>query len=171
MKPENYLMAKQLFIDQYNNYDKLDDIGEFVHNVVIPYFDLLACDLEEIISTIKSQTESPIQVLDYIELIFNSKLYDSYLTNVSNYSHYLVILVEFIKYLNYKEIKSFLENIESKEEKPFIQEVLMKATEERSQYCMDKIKQVYQDLVNNYSNYTFSILACDELFEANNINI
>ncbi len=185
MNPTNYEMAKSMFIEGYKTYQSIEDIGEFISKVIIPYFEPLACDLEELIKIIKTQTDNPNQVLDYLELIFNSKLYDSYLyaNNTANnnllrphdnYTHYLVILIEFTKYQEYHKIKDKLESIESKQEtenKTFIQDLLMKATIERSQYCFDKIKMVYLDLINNFSSYNNSIIACKELFNANNINI
>jgi hypothetical protein len=179
MNPTNYEIAKNMFIEGYKTYQTTEDLSEFISRIVIPFFELLACDLEELVNTIKTQTDSPIQVLDYLEIIFNSKLYDSYLyandSKVSdNYSHYLVILIEFTKYQQYQDIKHQLESIESKQEltdKTFIQDLLMKATIERSQYCLDKMKQVYLDLVSNHSFCYNSITACDELFNANNLDI
>ena len=183
MNPANYEMAKTMFVEGYKTYQTTEDMGEFISRVVIPYFEPLACDLEELVDIIKTQTDSPIQVLDYLEVIFNSKLYDSYLyantkneilKSSDNYAHYLVILIEFTKYQEYQEIKDKLETIESKQEsndKTFIQDLLMKATIERSQYCFDKMKQVYSDLMNNFSSYNNSITACNELFNANNINL
>jgi hypothetical protein len=183
MNPANYEMAKTMFVEGYKTYQTTEDIGEFISRVVIPYFEPLVCDLEELVDIIKTQTDSPIQVLDYLEVIFNSKLYDIYLgvnnskeklNNKDNYSHYLVILIEFTKYQEYQDIKGKLENIESKQEsndKTFIQDLLMKATIERSQYCLDKMKLVYSELINDFSSYNNSIMACDELLNANNLNL
>lgn len=183
MNPANYEMAKTMFVEGYKTYQTAEDIGEFISGIIIPYFEPIACDLEELVDTIKTQTDSPIQVLDYLEVIFNSKLYDSYLyannkneslRTSDNYAHYLVILIEFTKYQEYQEIREKLHTIESKQDsndKSFIQDLLIKATEERSQYCLDKMKQIYKDLIDNFSSYNNSITACNELFGANNINL
>ena len=176
----NYNIAKNMFIQGYKTYQTTEDLSEFVSSVIIPYFEPLACDLEELVDIIKSQSDNSIQVLDYLELIFNSNLYDSYLyTNKSNqqnqqsdnYAHYLVILIEFTKYQQYQDIKQKLETIETKQEKTFIQDLLMKATVERSQTCLDKMKQIYLDLLTNYTGFVNSITACNELLNANNINL
>lgn len=177
MNPINYETTKKHFVEGYKMYSNNEDLSEFISTVIIPNFEPLACDLEELVELIKVQTDSSIQVLDYLELIFNSKLYDSYLTinkleQTNNYSHYLVILIEFIKYQQYQNIKQTLETIESKQDdKTFIQELLMKATDERSQYCLDKMKQVYGDLKDNHSSNENCLMACDELLCSNNINL
>lgn len=183
MNPVNYEMAKTMFIEGYETYKTNEDIGEYISRVVIPYFEPLACDLEELVDIIKTNTDSPIQVLDYLEVIFNSKLYDSYfytnskndlLKSYDNYYHYLVILIEFTKYQQYQDIRKTLETIESThqvDDKTFIQDLLMKATIERSQNCLDKMKLIYTDLLNKFSSNNNSITACNELFSANNINL
>ena len=93
---------RKQFINGYNKYLESDDLSNLVLLVVIPNFELLACELEYLINDINETTENKIQVLDYIELIFNSKLYDSILEvlkiSEENYTHYLIILIEFIKY-------------------------------------------------------------------------
>lgn len=177
MDPINYETTKKQFVEGYKMYSNNEDLSEFISSVVIPNFEPLACDLEELVELIKVQTDSSIQVLDYLELIFNSKLYDSYLTTnkleqINNYSHYVVILIEFTKYQQYQIIKQTLESIESKQdEKTFIQELLMKATTERSQYCLDKMKHVYNDLKTNHKSNEDSLIACDELLNAHNITL
>jgi hypothetical protein len=177
----NYELAREEFINGYIQYEKTNDVSQLVQNVVIPYFEPLACDLEELIDEISSKFNNPKQVIDFIELIFNSKLYDSYLLGIgkkyvseNNYIHYLIILIEFIKYEQYQKIKNTLNQLElsqNEKDKTIIQEVLMKATDERSQYCLDKIKSTYQDLKINYSNCVNSILAADSLISSNNLSI
>jgi hypothetical protein len=179
MNPENYEMAKTMFIEGYEGYETIEDIGEFISRIIIPYFKLFACDLEELVNIIKTKTDSPNEVLGYLEVIFNSKLYDSYLyANNSqlfdNYSYYLIILIEFTKYQQYQNIKEKLEIIEtahSSDDKNCIQDILMKATIERSQHCLDKMKVIYTELLNKFSLNTNSIIACNELFNANNIKL
>jgi hypothetical protein len=176
-------MAKNEFVEGYKKYQNSEDLSLLVDSVVIPYFEPLACDLEELVDLIKSQTDESIQVLDYLELVFDSKLYDSYLDTINlksvtnssdNYSHYLVILIEFTKYQQYQDIKQKLTSIENNQkdqDKTFIQDLLMKATEERSQYCLDKMKKVHMDLITNHTSCYNSITACDELLNSNNINL
>ena len=79
-KSEEYLFdIKNKFINGYDKYLQSNDISEFIHGVVIPNFDIIACDLEELIDNINEKTDNKNQVIDYVELIFNSKLYDSML--------------------------------------------------------------------------------------------
>ena len=71
MNPENYEMAKTMFIEGYEGYETIEDIGEFISRIIIPYFKLFACDLEELVNIIKTKTDSPNEVLGYLEVIFN----------------------------------------------------------------------------------------------------
>ena len=183
MNPELYEKAKKDFINGYQQYLVSEDVSSLVQNVVIPYFEPLACDLEDLIDEIFNNNEQSNQTLDYIELIFNTKLYDSILlvmknvfTNNSNqniynysYTHYLIILIEFIKYQKYLIIKQALERINNNSSNSIIQDVLDKATTERAQYCLDKIKSTYLDLVTNYKQLTNCINVTNQLIDENNL--
>lgn len=193
-KSEEYLAdIKSKFVNGYDQYLNSNDISDFIHNIVIPNFDIIACDLEELIDSINQTTENKNQVIDYIELIFNSKLYDSILevlkenNEKESFVHYLIILIEFVKWEKYQKIKSNLSNYNTNYEsntnpdsnpdlnpdnkQVIIFDVLNKATDERAQYCMDKIRSTYKDLITNYSNYANCIDVCENLLESNNINL
>jgi hypothetical protein len=147
----------------------------------------LACDLEELIDKINESYDNKNQVIDYVELIFNSKLYDSILevfknkttqniqttqqSNNNSYIHYLIILIEFVKWEKYQKIKTNLSNYEGLDKKIIIFDVLNQATDERSNYCLEKIRSTYNDLVTNYSQFTNCIDACKNLFESNNLKL
>ncbi len=177
----NNEVVKKQFVDGYNKYLESDDISEFVFNIVIPNFEMLACDLEELIDQINETTDNKNQVIDYIELIFNSKLYDSILdvlktqtVNEESYTHYLIILIEFVKWEKYQKIKANLLNYgpESATDKQvIIFDVLNQATDERSNYCLEKMRSTYNDLITNFSKFTNCINACENLFESNNIKL
>lgn len=176
----NYKIIKTEFINNYKTYQTTDNIAEFISRVVIPYFEPLACDLKELVDSIKNQTDNSIQVIDYLEVIFNSKLYDSFIyanTNndttktTDNYIHYLIILIEFTKYQEYQEIEGKLKTIQYSNNNTFLQDLLIDEIIKKSQYSLDKIKQVYKDLIDNFSCYNNSITACNELLGANNIKI
>ncbi len=187
MDMELYQKARTEFVNGFKNYLVSDDVSELVLNVVIPYFEPLACDLDDIIDEIFNNNEQSQQTLDYIELVFNSKLYDSLIAVVKehsnnsnlNYTHYLIILVEFVKYKKYLIIENALkrihdnndnENNESTNNKSSIlEDVLAKATQERKQYCLDKIKSTYTDLVDNYPQFTSCINVSTDLVHDNNL--
>jgi hypothetical protein len=191
MNPENYEIAKNMFIEGYQTYEENEEIEEYTHRVIIPYFELFARDLENLVNIIKNKDDSTLQIIDYLEVIFNSKLYDFYLfinnennllKSPNNYSHYLIILIEFIKYKQYQYISKTLESLEPIEpiepiessqipnDKNFIQYLLTKATIEKSQNCLYKMKLIYTELLNNFSSNINSINACNKLLNANNIN-
>jgi hypothetical protein len=168
--------VKKQFVDGYNNYLKSDDLSEFVSSIIIPNFELLACELEYLINDINEIAENKNQVLDYIELIFNSKLYNSILDVLKSskeeyYTHYLIILIEFIKYEKYQKIKTNLSNYEGSDKQTIILDVLNQATNERSNYCLDKIRSTYNDLVTNNPKFTNCIEACENLFESNKLKL
>ena len=168
--------VRKQFIDGYNKYLESDDLSELVKIVVIPNFEIIACELEYLIDDINETTENKIQVLDYIELIFNSKLYDSILevhkkSNEEHFIHYLIILIEFIKYEKYQNIKNSLSNYCTTDKKPIILDTLNLATDERANYCLDKMRSTFNDLVKNYPKFMNSIDACKNLFESNNIKL
>ncbi len=167
---------KKHFVDGYKKYLESDDVSILVSSIIIPNFELFACELEYLIDDINETTDNKYQVLDYIELIFNSKLYDSILdvlnkTLEEHYIHYLIILIEFVKYEKYQNIKKSLLNYSTSDKKPIILDTLNLATDERSTYCLDKIRLTYNDLVKNYSNFVNCIDACKNLFESNNIKL
>lgn len=164
------------FINYYNKYLESDDLSDFVSLIVIPNFELLACDLEHLIDDINETTENKNQVLDYIELIFNSKLYDSILevlntTSEEHFIHYLIILIEFVKYERYQNIKNSLSNYCTTDKQPIILDTLNLATDERANYCLDKMRSIFNDLVKNYPNFLNCIDACKNLFESNNVKL
>jgi hypothetical protein len=165
---------KKQFINGYNKYLESDDLSNLILLVVIPNFEVIACELEYLIDDINETTENKTQVLDYIELIFNSKLYDSILevlkTSEEHYTHYLIILVEFIKYEKYQNIKKSLLNYCTSDKQPIILDTLNLATDEKSNYCLDKMRLTFNDLVKKYPNFVNCIEACENLFESNNIN-
>jgi hypothetical protein len=168
--------VKKQFIDGYQKYLDSDELLEIVKSVVIPNFEIIACELEYLIDDINETTDNKNQVLDYIEMIFNSKLYDSILdihkkSNEEHYLHYLIILIEFIKYEKYQNIKNTLSNFCSTDKKPIIFDTLHLATDERANYCLDKIRSTFNDLVKNYPNFMNSIDACKNLLESNNIKL
>lgn len=176
MSVENYNEdIRKQFINGYNKYLESDDLSNLVLSVVIPNFELLACELEYLINDINETTENKIQVLDYIELIFNSKLYDSILevlkTSEEHYTHYLIILIEFIKYEKYQNIKKSLLNYSTSDKQPIILDTLNLATDEKSTYCLDKMRLIFNDLVKKYPNFVNCIDACKNLFESNNIKL
>lgn len=177
MEIKNFDSAKKHFVSSFQNYES-QDLSELINHVVIPYFEQFACDLEELVDIIKQENSNTVQVLDYIELVFNSKIYDSYLEVVNfdsysddNYSYYLVILIEFTKYQQYLNIKNNLQQIETNkpDDKLFIQDLLMTATNEKLENCLNKIKKYYLELQN--TTYDKSKFACVELFTANNLEI
>lgn len=169
--------AREDFIEGYKNFLLSDDLVDLVQHTVIPYFELFACDLNELMEVISERHDNKNQVLDYIEMIFNSKLYDSVLsvlktekttTDVSlSLTHYLIILIELTKLERYQEIKQKLNNLTINTltiNTSILQDSLLKATDERIQYCVDKIKSIYKDLTTNYQECKNCIFACDELF-------
>jgi hypothetical protein len=168
--------VKKKFIDGYHKYLEANDVSELVFNTIIPNFEILACDLEELIDKINESSDNKNQVIDYIELIFNSKLYDSILEVLKtqsdireSFTHYLIILIEFVKWEKYQKIKTNLSNYEGLDKKVIIFDVLNQATDERSNYCLEKIRSTYNDLVTNYSQFTNCIDACENLLESNNL--
>ena len=168
--------VKKQFIDGYNKYLESFDLSDFISSIIIPNFELLACELEELIDDINETFENKNQVLDYIELIFNSKLYDCILdvfklTEEENYIHYLIILIEFVKWEKYQKIKISLSNYDGSDKKPILLDVLNQATDERSQYCLDKMRSTYNNLITNYPKFTNCIDACKNLFESNKLKL
>ncbi len=173
-----YEKAKLDFVNGYKQYLLSDDVSELVTNVVIPNFEPFACDLDELINEIFNNNENSNQTLDYIELIFNTKLYDSVLSIMTqhtnpqfNYIHYFIILIEFVKYKKYLLIENALERIHSNsdDKSSILEDVLTKATNERKQYCLDKIKSTYLDLVTNYSHYENCISVTNDFMQTNNL--
>ena len=187
---------KSQFVNGYKKYLESDDLSELIVNIIIPNFEIFACDLEELINQINESNDNKNQVIDYIELIFNSKLYDSMLdvlklqtkytnqeellAHSSSYIHYLIILIEFVKWEKYQQIKANLSNYNKADEpteptdpnnQAIIFDVLNQATDERSNYCLEKIKSTYNDLVKNYPKFTNCIGACENLLETNNLKL
>lgn len=170
--------VKKQFIQCYSKYLESDDLSDFVYSTIIPNFEMLACDLEELINEINESNDNKNQVIDYIELIFNSKLYNSILEVLKtqdikeeSYTHYLIILIEFVKWEKYQQIKANLSNYNGSDKQVIIFDVLNQATDERSNYCLEKIRSTYNDLVTNYTKFTNCIDACENLFESNNLKL
>jgi hypothetical protein len=77
-------------------------------------------------------------------------------------------LIELTKLEHYREIKQKLNNLTLNVS--ILQDSLLKATDERVQYCVDKIKATYKDLTINYQECINCIFACDELFNNNDLS-
>lgn len=174
---------KAQIVKGYEYFKTNDDISELVCNTVIPNFDIIACNIDEIINEIESKNNDN-QVLDYIEMIFNSSLYESIITEVKsfniepcyNYFHYLMILIEVSKINKYNEINSRLNQIlnntkTDKEETPFGVSVLIQATEEKINNCKNRIKYIHNNLVTDFPELINCKIACNELLNSSNIII
>ena len=117
----------QIVLDFINSYDKfktIDDIPEIIHNIVIPNFHLLACDLGEIINSINSKYSVQSESMDFIETIFNPNLYQVIFESMDKtqdrLTHYLVILVELTKLNQYELMANRLATILSDEKYPIL---------------------------------------------------
>ena len=111
----DYTEVKSSFINSYSTFKTIEDIPNLIHNIVIPYFEILACDLSEIIDRINTQYSVQSESMDFIELVFNPNLYQVMLEqmdkNKDQYIHYLIVLVEFNKMEKYMEMRTRLETI------------------------------------------------------------
>lgn len=188
---ENNTEHKQLFdnykelMEQYNTiikeYETCDDVSELISNNIIPYFELFICDLENIIDTINNKTNNLKLILNFIELIFNFILYDTYLSMCkananNNFTHYLIILAEFTKYEQYQKIVNSIKDLSTDtfvkygiSENENDQKELLDITNIKITRCLEKIKNTYSDLVTNFSTYENCKEACFELLSANNL--
>ena len=171
----NYQEAKSHFINSYETSNSIDNISELVYNIVIPHFNLFACDLSEIIDLINSKYSIQSESMDFIELVFNPNLYKVILEQKDNtndeYIHYLIVLVEYIKLEKYTEMKSRLETILSNDKisNTILSDGIRQASNERIDNCKERITNTINDLKNNYSNFVLSLTGIKILLETNNI--
>ena len=170
--------AKVNFVNGYEQYQRTKDVSETIINSVIPYFETLCCDLEELLVSITEKFGDGIQVLDYVELIFNPKLYNTILEFIqieevdpaTNYTHYVIILAECVKLERYRQIKEKLLNIGDNDiGKTILHDALTTATNERIEITIERIKSIYMDLINN-SMLVNSKSGCDELLKTHNLS-
>jgi len=172
-----YDEAKKVFIAKYKDFKNLDDIYCVTRDIVIPFFDSFACDLEEIIDSINKEHNVNNESLDYIENIFSQKLYDSIISTLDKnardrYIHFLIITIEHIKYRKYKIIEERLNDLTinmSTESKPFY-DMMIQANNERLEICLQRMRHYYKDL-DNYMNYEYSRTSIEILLSSNNINL
>lgn len=170
----NYEKMKINFINEYANYKKDDNITNIIQSI-IPYFELFACDLDELINEINIKYKIDIESLDYIESIFNPILYQIIFSQITNHNdncfHYLIILIEFSKYENYLKIKDKLKLIceNNKIESSIFYDGLNKATDEKLEDCINKITSTYTDLMTNFKHFKLSQIACEQLLLTNKI--
>ena len=168
---------KEKFINEYANFRLSGDVSELIQTIVIPNFELFACDLDELIDEINKKNQIENESLEYIELVFNPNLYNVILTELKSYSnndtfkHYLIFLIEYTKYKRYLEIKNKLEIIGTNGNisNSIFMDGLLNASNERLNRCKETMKNIRNDLFNNYPNYSLSKIACNALVEANNL--
>ena len=175
MEKLSYEDAKQLFINEYTNFKLIEDLQPIIQNVIIPYFDLFACDLEDLIKEINLKYQIENESMDYIEMIFNPNLYHVLLSlrnNEDTLVHYSIILVEFTKYQIYLNTKEKLDDIvkDNTLGETVFYDGIKKAAEERVDKSIEVMKKTYYNLIKNYKDFKFSIYACQELFTSNNCN-
>lgn len=175
---DKFEQAKVSFVNGYEQYQQTNDVNETIINSVIPYFESLCCDLEELLVTITEKYGDGIQVLDYVELIFNPKLYNTLLEinqaeqidPSTNYTHYVIILAECVKLKRYEQIKQKLLEIGVNDiGKTILHDTLTSATNERIEITIERIKTIYTDLINN-SLLVNSKSGCDELLKTHNLS-
>jgi len=166
---------KTLLINAYEHFKTIEDIPELVSNLVIPNFEVFACDLGEIIDGINRKYSVQSESMDFIELIFNPNLYQVILEQMDKtqdqYTHYLIVQVEFIKMEKYMEMKTRLENILSYDKiaNTILTDGIKQASEERISKCKERISNTINDLKNNYSSFVLSSSGISMLLESNNL--
>ena len=170
-----YQEVKTQLINFYPEYKSIDDIHNIVHNIVIPYFDLLACDLDEIINEINTKYNVQSESMDFIEVIFNPNLYQAMLLDLDKitdkYIHYLIVLIEFTKYEKYSEMNNRLHTILSNDKitNTILADGIRQASIERIENCKERIKNIYNDLIKNFSSFVLSKQAINMILESNNL--
>jgi hypothetical protein len=168
----DYSEAKASFINSYSTFKTIEDIPELVHNLVIPHFEVLACDLGEIINEINEKYSIQSESMDFIELVFNPNLYQVILEqmdkNQDKYIHYLIILVEFNKLEKYMEMRTRLDTIltDDKISKSILLDGIKQASDERINNCRERITTTFNDLKNNYSSFILSTQGINMLLES-----
>jgi hypothetical protein len=171
----NYQEVKSQFINFYSKFTTIDDIPNFVHNIVIPHFELLACDLGEIIDEINTIYSVQSESMDFIELVFNPNLYQVILEQIDKnndkYIHYLIVLVEFTKMEKYMDMQTRLETILSNDKisNTILSEGIRQASNERIINCKERITNIINDLKNNHSSFVLSTQGINVLLETNNL--
>lgn len=166
---------KTNFINSYGNFKTIEDIPDIVLNLVIPNFEVLACDLSEIIDEINKTYSIQSESMDFIELVFNPNLYQVMLEQMDNtkdqYIHYLIVLVEFTKMEKYMEAKSRLDAIlsDSKISNTILSDGIKQASDEKITNCKERIASTIADLKKNYSSFVLSAQGIDMLLESNGL--
>lgn len=170
-----YSEVKSQFISAYGNFKTIEDIPELVSNLVIPNFELLVCDLGEIIDEINTRYSVQSESMDFIELVFNPNLYQVILEQMDKsrdqYIHYLIVLAEFNKMEKYIGMKTRLENIlsDDKISNTILSDGIRQASDERISRCKERITNTINDLKKNYNEFGLSLCGIDMLIEANNL--
>lgn len=171
----DYTEVKASFINSYSTFKTIEDIPELVHNLVIPHFEILACDLCEIIDGINAKYSIQSESMDFIELVFNPNLYQVMLEqmdkNKDQYIHYLIVLVEFNKLEKYMEMRTRLDTIlsDDKISNTILLDGIKQASDEKINNCRERITTTINDLKNNYSSFVFSAHGINMLLESNNL--
>lgn len=171
----DYTEVKSSFINSYSTFKTIEDIPELVHNLVIPHFEILACDLCEIIDGINAKYSIQSESMDFIELVFNPNLYQVMLEqmdkNKDQYIHYLIVLVEFNKLEKYMEMRTRLDTIlsDDKISNTILLDGIKQASDEKINNCRERITSMINDLKNNYSSFVLSAQGINMLLESNNL--
>ncbi len=166
---------KTNFVNSYGNFKTIEDIPDIVSNLVIPNFEVLACDLSEVIDEINKSYSIQSESMDFIELIFNPNLYQVMLEQMDKskdqYIHYLIVLVEFTKMEKYMEIKSRLDTIlsDGKISNSILSDGIKQASEEKITNCKERIASTIANLKKNYSSFVLSAQGIDMLLESNGL--
>jgi hypothetical protein len=166
---------KTNFVKSYGNFKTIEDIPDIVSNLVIPNFEVLACDLSEVIDEINKSYSIQSESMDFIELVFNPNLYQVMLEQMDNtkdqYIHYLIVLVEFTKMEKYMEMKSRLDTIlsDGKISNTILSDGIKQASEERITNCKERISSIIADLKINYSSFVLSVQGINMLLESNGL--
>jgi len=169
--------AKSQFISAYGNFKTTEDIPDLITNLVIPNFELFACDLGELIDGINAKYSVQSESMDFIELVFNPNLYQVILEQMDKtqdkYTHYLIVQVEFIKMEKYMEMKTRLENIlsDDKISNTILSDGIRQASDERISRCKERIANIIQDLKKNYNSFGLSSTGIAMLLESNNLQL
>jgi len=154
-----------------NNYE------EIINNIVIPNFNNIVCNLDEIIDCINNKYNIENESLNYIENIFNVNLYNSILStlnnnNNDNLTHYFIVLIEFIKYERYQKIINKMENMNLENNdisKTMIFDNLLNATKISLNNCLSRIKLTNDNLNEHFKEFNLSKFAIHNLLEMNNL--